>query len=113
MIRLCSIFSDTDIRILQGTSAAEILSESRDVIQTKGEWELVGIEAALSTLEVEEGTYSSIKYFVSSFIIYHINSLYIVSLKGKCVVFRADFQKWNKTLIAQVYNHLKTFCSLA
>lgn len=56
-----------DIRMIQGTTPEEILAESLDVLETNGEWELVGISVALSTLALNLGSYSEIEYHVSTF----------------------------------------------
>ncbi|KAM7011899.1 5-hydroxytryptamine receptor 3A-like [Tautogolabrus adspersus] len=47
--------------MIQGRTAEEILAESRQVIETNGEWELVGIRIASFTLALQE-SYSEIKY---------------------------------------------------
>uniref|UniRef100_A0A8C4DVV4 5-hydroxytryptamine receptor 3A n=1 Tax=Dicentrarchus labrax TaxID=13489 RepID=A0A8C4DVV4_DICLA len=54
----------TDLRMIQGATSEEILEESRYVLQTKGEWELIDINVAPSTLVLQEGSYSDIKYFI-------------------------------------------------
>ncbi|XP_056234590.1 5-hydroxytryptamine receptor 3A-like [Seriola aureovittata] len=54
----------TDIRMIQGYAAAEILAGSRKVIQTKGEWELADIKITPSTLEITEGSYSDIIFYI-------------------------------------------------
>ncbi|KAM4629842.1 5-hydroxytryptamine receptor 3A-like [Polymixia lowei] len=54
----------TDIKMLLGSSAEYILQESRDVIQTVGEWELIDIKAHQSVLELAEGSYYEAKYFI-------------------------------------------------
>lgn len=51
--------------MIQETTAAEILAESLDVGQTKGEWELIDIQIFQSNLEITDGNYSEIKYCVS------------------------------------------------
>lgn len=53
--------------MLPSKTPEEDLEESREVIETRGEWELVDIETAPITLEILDGTYSEIKYFVSYF----------------------------------------------
>ena len=53
--------------MIQGLTSEEILKESQDVLQTNGEWELAGISVAPSTLALDGGSYSEIKYYVSTF----------------------------------------------
>ncbi|XP_051231897.1 5-hydroxytryptamine receptor 3A isoform X1 [Dicentrarchus labrax] len=55
----------TDIRMIQAATSEEILEKSRNVLQTKGEWELIDIDVAPSTLAIEETQYSQIKYYIS------------------------------------------------
>ncbi|XP_070765022.1 5-hydroxytryptamine receptor 3A-like [Enoplosus armatus] len=66
-----------DISMIQGITAAETLEESRNVIQTKGEWELVDIKIAPSTLVITDGSYSDIKYYI---ILRRRPILYVVNL---------------------------------
>ncbi|XP_049911729.1 5-hydroxytryptamine receptor 3A-like isoform X2 [Epinephelus moara] len=66
-----------DIKMNQIHSAAEILEESRNVIQTRGEWELVDIKQAQTTLEITEGSYSELKFFI---ILRRRPILYVVNL---------------------------------
>ncbi|TNN75543.1 5-hydroxytryptamine receptor 3C [Liparis tanakae] len=66
-----------EIRMMQSHTDAEVMEESRQVMLTKGEWELVDIEAAQSTLEKPDGSYSSIKYHV---ILRRRSILYVVNL---------------------------------
>ncbi|XP_074492805.1 5-hydroxytryptamine receptor 3C-like [Sebastes fasciatus] len=66
-----------DITMLPSKTPEEDLEESREVIETRGEWELVDIETAPITLEILDGTYSEIKYFV---ILKHRPVLYVVNL---------------------------------
>ncbi|XP_069009623.1 uncharacterized protein [Embiotoca jacksoni] len=54
----------TDIRMIQSETAEYILAESRDVLQTSGEWELAEINVVNSDLELTDGSYSEIKYFI-------------------------------------------------
>lgn len=54
----------TDIQVFPSTTAAEILEESINVAQTKGEWELINIEIIPATLEIADGKYSQLKYYV-------------------------------------------------
>ncbi|XP_044056993.1 5-hydroxytryptamine receptor 3A-like [Siniperca chuatsi] len=67
----------TDIRMIHSRSSEEILAESRDVLETNGEWELADISIARSTLALEAGSYSEIKYFV---ILRRRPILYVVNL---------------------------------
>ncbi|XP_072245453.1 5-hydroxytryptamine receptor 3A-like [Leuresthes tenuis] len=67
----------TDIRMIQGTTAKEILDESQEVLQTNGEWELTNITVALSTLSLDEGSYSEITYNI---ILRRRPMLYVVNL---------------------------------
>lgn len=53
--------------MIQGSTAAMILKESRAVLQTNGEWELADITVGQTTLTVDVGSYSEIKYYVSTF----------------------------------------------
>ncbi|XP_041647340.1 5-hydroxytryptamine receptor 3A-like [Cheilinus undulatus] len=66
----------SDIQMIQGATAEEILEESRQVIETNGEWELVGIRATPSVLTLEE-SYSMIVYHI---IIRRRPVLYVVNL---------------------------------
>lgn len=52
--------------MIQGYSAAMTLEESKEVMQTKGEWELVDITVGQTTLTIDVGSYSEIKYHVST-----------------------------------------------
>ncbi|KAM3620105.1 uncharacterized protein V6R79_018396 [Siganus canaliculatus] len=67
----------TDIRLIPASTAAQILKESKQVIQTKGEWELIDIGIAPTTLEINEGRYSEVKYFI---ILRRRPVLYVVNL---------------------------------
>ncbi|XP_070764476.1 5-hydroxytryptamine receptor 3A-like [Enoplosus armatus] len=67
----------TDIRMVQGTTPAQILAESRDVFETNGEWELIDIGVAPSTLALGVGSYSEITYFI---ILRRRPILYVVNL---------------------------------
>ncbi|XP_038572909.1 5-hydroxytryptamine receptor 3C-like [Micropterus salmoides] len=60
---------DTDIRMVQGYSSEEILAESRAVLETNGEWELIDIGVSNFTLVFGGESYSEIIYSVSIFII--------------------------------------------
>ncbi|XP_060889753.1 5-hydroxytryptamine receptor 3A-like [Labrus mixtus] len=53
-----------DITLIQSRTAEEILKESLKVLKTKGEWELIDIKAALSTLQITEGRFSEIKFYL-------------------------------------------------
>ncbi|XP_049444583.1 5-hydroxytryptamine receptor 3A-like [Epinephelus fuscoguttatus] len=66
-----------DIKVNQKHSAAEILEESRKVLHTRGEWELVDIKQAQTTLEITEGSYSELKFFI---ILRRRPILYVVNL---------------------------------
>uniref|UniRef100_A0A3Q1ENL6 Neurotransmitter-gated ion-channel ligand-binding domain-containing protein n=1 Tax=Acanthochromis polyacanthus TaxID=80966 RepID=A0A3Q1ENL6_9TELE len=66
-----------DIMMIQGSTSEEILQESRGVLQTNGEWELTDIGVADSTLALEDGSYSEIKYFL---ILRRRPVLYVVNL---------------------------------
>ncbi|XP_040896407.1 5-hydroxytryptamine receptor 3A-like [Toxotes jaculatrix] len=66
-----------DIRMIQGTTAELILAESREVVKTKGEWELADIKSAQNSLEITEGSYSEIKFFI---ILRRRPVLYVVNL---------------------------------
>ncbi|KAL7396149.1 hypothetical protein ABVT39_001182 [Epinephelus coioides] len=66
-----------DIKMNQKHSAAEILEESRKVLHTRGEWELVDIKQAQTTLEITEGSYSELKFFI---ILRRRPILYVVNL---------------------------------
>lgn len=56
----------SDIRMIQGTTSEQILQQSQEVIETNGEWELADITVAPSTLALEDGDYSEIKFHVST-----------------------------------------------
>ncbi|KAG7217517.1 hypothetical protein INR49_021444, partial [Caranx melampygus] len=67
----------TDIRMLQGTTAEDILQESREVLKTNGEWELADIKIANVSLSLDVGEYSEIQY---SIILRRRPLLYVVNL---------------------------------
>uniref|UniRef100_A0A0F8AFV4 5-hydroxytryptamine receptor 3A n=1 Tax=Larimichthys crocea TaxID=215358 RepID=A0A0F8AFV4_LARCR len=67
----------SDIKMFQGTTAAEILKESKNVIYTRGEWELIDIKAAPNALEIIEGSYSELRYYI---ILRRRPILYVVNL---------------------------------
>ncbi|XP_071764171.1 5-hydroxytryptamine receptor 3A [Centroberyx gerrardi] len=67
----------TDVRMVMGSSAEEILEESREVIQTSGEWELLSIKGSPSVLVLAEGSYYEIEYFI---ILRRRPILYVVNL---------------------------------
>ncbi|XP_034387350.1 5-hydroxytryptamine receptor 3A-like [Cyclopterus lumpus] len=64
-----------EIRVNQSLTYAEV-QESK-LLQNKGEWELVDIEAGQTNLEVPEGSYSSVKYYI---IVRRRPLLYVVNL---------------------------------
>ncbi|XP_042369583.1 5-hydroxytryptamine receptor 3A-like [Plectropomus leopardus] len=66
-----------DIRMFPGSTAAETLTESKQVLQTKGEWELVDIVSAQTTLDITGGSYSEIKYYI---ILRRRPLLYVINL---------------------------------
>ncbi|XP_008289936.1 5-hydroxytryptamine receptor 3A-like [Stegastes partitus] len=53
-----------EIRMVKHHTAAEILEQSKQVLQTKGEWELADIQIAPSHLDVTVGSYSTVKFFL-------------------------------------------------
>uniref|UniRef100_A0A8C5G6D9 5-hydroxytryptamine receptor 3C-like n=1 Tax=Gouania willdenowi TaxID=441366 RepID=A0A8C5G6D9_GOUWI len=63
--------------MIQGHSAELTLQESREVLWTKGEWELKNIQVTASILEIPHGNYSEIKYY---FILRRRPILYVVNL---------------------------------
>ncbi|KAM9832639.1 5-hydroxytryptamine receptor 3A-like [Neosynchiropus ocellatus] len=67
----------SDIRMVQGASAEAIVEESKDVIETHGEWQLLTVQVVPSTLVLEDGIYSSVKYHL---IIKRSPLLYVVNL---------------------------------
>ncbi|XP_037626162.1 5-hydroxytryptamine receptor 3A-like [Sebastes umbrosus] len=67
----------TDIRMIAGTTSEEILEKSQNVLDTNGEWELTSISVVPSTLELEEESYSEIKYYI---ILRRRPLLYVVNL---------------------------------
>lgn len=64
---LLNVTLASDIRMIPGASAQDILGESRKVMESDGEWELADIGIAHSTLALDGGHFSEIKYFVRSF----------------------------------------------
>ncbi|XP_037626102.1 5-hydroxytryptamine receptor 3A-like [Sebastes umbrosus] len=66
-----------DIAVFQSVTVAEILEESRQVITTRGEWELVDIKASSTSLDIDDGSYSEIRYYI---ILRRRPSLYVVNL---------------------------------
>ncbi|XP_045905956.1 5-hydroxytryptamine receptor 3C-like [Micropterus dolomieu] len=68
---------DTDIRMVQGYSSEEILAESRAVLETNGEWELIDIGVSNFTLVFGGESYSEIIY---SLILRRRSLLYVVNL---------------------------------
>ncbi|XP_028299782.1 5-hydroxytryptamine receptor 3A-like [Gouania willdenowi] len=69
-------FAD-DIRMLPDSTPEEILIESKKVQTSNGEWELVGISVAETTLHLLDGDYSEIKYFLT---LRRRPTLYVVNL---------------------------------
>ncbi|KAM9358368.1 5-hydroxytryptamine receptor 3A-like [Symphorus nematophorus] len=67
----------SDVRMIQGAAAEEILEESRDVLETNGEWELADITVGSVTLALDEGQYSEIQYNI---ILRRRPLLYVVNL---------------------------------
>ncbi|XP_044218404.1 5-hydroxytryptamine receptor 3A-like [Thunnus albacares] len=67
----------SEITMIQGATSEEILQESREVMETNGEWELVDIKVSTSNLVLYEGSYSEIKYFI---ILSRRPILYVVNL---------------------------------
>lgn len=61
------VIQATDVRMIQGTTAEEILAESHNVLETNGEWVLADITVASSNLALDVGSYSAIEYHVSTF----------------------------------------------
>lgn len=59
------VLKASDIRMTYGSTAEDVLQESRDVLETNGEWELSDIQIAPFTLSVGGDDYSQVKYFVS------------------------------------------------
>ena len=59
------MFSGSEIRMVLGMSAKLILSQSRDVVQTEGEWELLNITATESLDSLDGGGYHDIVFNVS------------------------------------------------
>uniref|UniRef100_A0A674NYS0 Uncharacterized protein n=1 Tax=Takifugu rubripes TaxID=31033 RepID=A0A674NYS0_TAKRU len=53
-----------EIRMSQGSTAEDVLQESREVFETNGEWDLADIQAVPFTLSLGEDDYSEIKYFL-------------------------------------------------
>uniref|UniRef100_UPI0037E8C89A 5-hydroxytryptamine receptor 3A-like n=1 Tax=Semicossyphus pulcher TaxID=241346 RepID=UPI0037E8C89A len=66
-----------DIRMLQSRTAEEVLKESKKLLQTKGEWELVDIKAATGIHDVSPEGYSEVKYYI---ILRRRPILYVVNL---------------------------------
>ncbi|XP_023255586.1 5-hydroxytryptamine receptor 3A-like [Seriola lalandi dorsalis] len=67
----------SDIKMIQGDTAEAVLAESRKVMQTKGEWELADIKVTPNTLEITEGSYSDITFYI---ILRRRPILYVVNL---------------------------------
>lgn len=64
---LFNVILASDISVFPDITAEETLQQSRHVLQTNGEWELTNITIAHSTLVLDVGSYSEIKYFVRFF----------------------------------------------
>ncbi|XP_030229113.1 5-hydroxytryptamine receptor 3C isoform X2 [Gadus morhua] len=71
------IHYDSAIRMVLGLSAERILSQSREVLQTEGEWELLNITAAESLLSLDGGGYHDI---VFNILLKRRPVLYVVNL---------------------------------
>ncbi|KAM3619689.1 uncharacterized protein V6R79_012002 [Siganus canaliculatus] len=71
------LHSARDIRMIQRSSAEEVLKNSFEVIQTEGEWELLDIQVVPAMLTITEGKFSEVKYYV---IIRRRPNLYVVNL---------------------------------
>ncbi|XP_077964218.1 uncharacterized protein LOC120824093 [Gasterosteus aculeatus] len=67
----------TDVRMIQGTTAEEILAESHSVLETNGEWVLADITVASSNLALDVGSYSEIEYHI---LLRRRPTLYVVNL---------------------------------
>ncbi|KAE8294083.1 5-hydroxytryptamine receptor 3A [Larimichthys crocea] len=67
----------TDIRMYPDTTAEEILLESRNVLETKGEWVLTDLNIKSDTLALAVGSYSEIEYRI---ILSRRPVLYVVNL---------------------------------
>ncbi|XP_022617878.1 5-hydroxytryptamine receptor 3A-like [Seriola dumerili] len=67
----------SDIKMIQGGTAAAVLAESRKVMKTKGEWELADIKVTSNTLELTDGSYSDITFYI---ILRRRPILYVVNL---------------------------------
>lgn len=61
--------------MMQGSTAEDILQESRQVLKTNGEWELADIKIANVSLSLDVGDYSEIQYSVSTFAVIILWSL--------------------------------------
>lgn len=73
---MLNVIQDSDIRMIQGHSSEEILKESRELIETNGEWELVDIKLTSKTVVLDEGNFSKIIYYVST---YKVNKVHFYS----------------------------------
>lgn len=51
--------------MIPGSTAEDVLQESRDMFLTNGEWELAHMQIFPVILSVGGDTYSEVKYFVS------------------------------------------------
>ncbi|CAL8272289.1 unnamed protein product [Arctogadus glacialis] len=68
---------DTDIGVLMGSSAEDILIASKEVLATEGEWELIDIKAAQSILNLEDGRYQEVRFNI---VIRRRSLIYMVNL---------------------------------
>ncbi|CAL8253081.1 unnamed protein product [Merluccius merluccius] len=71
------IHYDTDIRLFLHQTVELILAETKEVLQTRGEWELIDIKAAKQFMTLAEGKYQDIRYNI---VIRRKAVLYVVNL---------------------------------
>uniref|UniRef100_A0A3B3YUU9 Neurotransmitter-gated ion-channel ligand-binding domain-containing protein n=1 Tax=Poecilia mexicana TaxID=48701 RepID=A0A3B3YUU9_9TELE len=67
----------SEIRMIPGVTGEEVLSESKSVLETNGEWELSDIKVVPSDLELNEGSYSEVQF---QLILRRRPTLYVVNL---------------------------------
>ncbi|KAM7387949.1 hypothetical protein PAMP_024153 [Pampus punctatissimus] len=67
----------TDVRMIQGAAAEDILTASKKVIETNGEWELIDIKALPLNQFIEDINYSGVQYFI---VLKRRAILYVVNL---------------------------------
>ncbi|KAM4575259.1 5-hydroxytryptamine receptor 3A-like [Fundulus diaphanus] len=67
----------SEIRMFSAMTPEQILSESKDVLETNGEWELSSVHVVRSQLDLDVGRYSQIKY---ELILRRRPTLYVVNL---------------------------------